>query len=76
MGISHRHADMLATNLRAQREREALADATATVEQFNARLKAKCAPWFWPTIGAALLTMHPWLRIACGGQAIVSGALR
>ena len=43
-----------------RREREAYADALATVEQFNTRLS-----WFWPTIAAALTSKHHWLIIAC-----------
>jgi hypothetical protein len=37
-----------------RREREAYADALATVEQFNTRLSANKSAWFWPTIAAAL----------------------
>ena len=33
--------------------------------QFNARLSAKKNAWFWPTIGAALVSKHHWLLIAC-----------
>jgi hypothetical protein len=38
---------------RMRRDREAYADALATVEQFKARLSAKNSAWFWPTIAAA-----------------------
>jgi hypothetical protein len=36
-----------------QRDREAHADALATVEQFNARVSAKKSTCFWPTIAAS-----------------------
>ena len=65
MGRSYRHEDMVAASRRAEREREELANALATVEQFNERLAADRATWFWPTIGAALATKHHWLVIAC-----------
>jgi hypothetical protein len=35
------------------------------VRRFNAKLSAKRAVWFWPTIGAALTARHPWVVIAC-----------
>jgi hypothetical protein len=50
---------------RAARDQAAIADALATVEEFNARLAAGRMTWFWPTIGAALITKHHWLVIAC-----------
>jgi hypothetical protein len=50
---------------RAARDQAALADALATVEQFNSRLAVGKVAWFWPTIAAALLTKHYWLVIAC-----------
>jgi hypothetical protein len=52
---------------RMRREREAYADALATVEQFNARLSAKRSAWFCPMIAAALTSKHPWLVIAKTG---------
>ena len=48
-----------------RREWEAYEDSLAIVRQFNARLSAKKAAWFWPTIGAALASKHHWLVIAC-----------
>src|SRR6516165_6844680 len=47
------------------RDQPALADALATVEEFNSRLAAGRLTWFRPTIGAALITKHHWLVIAC-----------
>jgi hypothetical protein len=69
MGTNHRRPQMLADMARAARDREAVADALATIEQFNARLAAGQPAWFWPTISAALVTKHHWLVIArdsCG----------
>jgi hypothetical protein len=43
----------------------AAAEATAAVEQFNARLAAKKVAWSWPTIAAALISKHHWLVVAC-----------
>ena len=43
----------------------ALAEATATVEQFKAWLGANKTIWAWPTIAAALVSKHHWLVIAC-----------
>jgi hypothetical protein len=40
MGSSTRRDDMLASFERAKRDREAVADALATIEQFNSRLAA------------------------------------
>ena len=65
MGISHRDDDMRAARERAQRDREAVADAIETIAQFNARLAAGKPIWAWPTIGAALATRHIWLVVAC-----------
>lgn len=55
-------------NQRTERMRaawEAERDSLAVVRRFNARLSAGKAAWFWPTIGAALTSKHPWLVIAC-----------
>jgi hypothetical protein len=58
--------DEIKVNLeRMRHEREAHEDALAIVRQFNARLSAKKAAWFWPTVGAALASKHHWLIIAC-----------
>ena len=45
---------------------KAAAELTAAVEQFNARLADKKTVWFWPTIGAALISRYHWLIVACG----------
>jgi len=65
MGINRRRDDIRGYMQQAERDRAALADALATVEQFNSRLAAGRTAWFWPTIGAALITKHHWLIIAC-----------
>jgi hypothetical protein len=65
MGTSTRRDDILASFERAKRDREAVADALAIIEQFNSRLDAGRTAWFWPTIGAALVTKHHWLVVAC-----------
>ena len=65
MATNQRRPQMLADMARAARDREAVADALATIEHFNARLAAGKPAWFWPTIGAALVTKHHWLVIAC-----------
>lgn len=50
---------------RDARAREAVQDALLIVRQFNARLSAKGAAGFWPTIATALNARHPWLTILC-----------
>jgi hypothetical protein len=65
MGYNQRNDEIRDNVERMRREREAYADALATVEQFNARLSAKKSAWFWPTITAALVSKHHWLIIAC-----------
>jgi hypothetical protein len=65
MGVSHRKDDIRAFMHRMARDQAALADALATVEQFNSRVAAGKVAWFWPTIAAALVTKHSWLVIAC-----------
>ena len=65
MGINRRCDDIRGYIQQAERDRAALADALATVEQFNSRVVAGRTAWFWPTIGAALITKHHWLVIAC-----------
>src|SRR5262245_10900086 len=67
MGMNHRRDDLRAHAARTQRDAQAMADARATIEEFNARLAAGRAAWCWPTIGAALITKHHWLVIACDG---------
>jgi hypothetical protein len=46
MGISHRADDMRARIQRTARDQAALADALATVAEFNARLAADKVAWF------------------------------
>lgn len=50
MGVRTRFPDMRDAFERAKRDREALADALATIEQCNMRLAAGRIAWFWPTI--------------------------
>jgi len=64
MGMSRRD-DQRASTARTDRDAAAMADARATIEEFNARLAASRAPWFWPTVAAALATKHHWLVVAC-----------
>ena len=65
MGINHRRDDLRLHLAHAQRDAQAMADALATIEAFNARLAGGRAAWFWPTIAAALATKHHWLVVAC-----------
>ena len=44
---------------------KAAAESTTAVEKFNARLADKKTIWFWPTIGAALISKYHWLIAAC-----------
>lgn len=60
----HHHERVQAVE-RMRRAWEAEKDALATVRRFNAKLSAKGAIWFWPTIAAALTSKHHWLVIAC-----------
>ena len=48
-----------------EREEQALAEATAMVRYFNGVMIANEKVWAWPTIGAALISKHHWLVIAC-----------
>jgi hypothetical protein len=48
-----------------KREWEAQRGALATVRRFNAIMSSKGHAWFWPTIGAALVSKHHWLVINC-----------
>ena len=50
---------------RMQREWQAERDALATVRRFNAILSTRGKAWFWPTVGAALVSKHHWLVINC-----------
>jgi hypothetical protein len=65
MGISYRKDNNHAYVNRVEHDREAKADARAIIEQFNSRIAGNKVAWFCPTIGAALLTKHHWLCIAC-----------
>jgi len=65
MGMSHRRDDQRARHARLERDAAAMADARATIEEFNARLAAGREAWFWPTIAAALATKHHWLVVCC-----------
>jgi len=65
MGMNHRRDDPRALMARTDRDTQAMADARATIEEFNARLAAGRKAWFWPTIGAALAAKHHWLVVCC-----------
>src|SRR5262245_9486775 len=62
MGMNHRGDDLRALLARTDRDATAMADARATIEEFNARLAAGREAWFWPTIAAALASRHHWPR--------------
>ena len=61
---SHSHERVQAVE-RMRLAWEAERGARATVRRFNAILSAKRAVWFWPKIGAALVSKHHWLVILC-----------
>jgi hypothetical protein len=61
---SHNHERVQAVE-RMRRQWEAERGALATVRRFNAILSSKRAVWFWPKIGAALVSKHHWLIINC-----------
>jgi hypothetical protein len=50
---------------RWERDRRALAEAQAAVGLFNAHMVGRRTALFWPTIAAALIGKHPWVRIVC-----------
>src|SRR5262245_20307611 len=65
MGISRRRDDTRSLIERAERDRDAMAEAIASVQVFNARLAAGRRAWFWPTVDAAIATKHHWLVVCC-----------
>jgi len=65
MGYNARNDEIRDNITRMRREWEAQRDALATVRRFNATLSAKGKAWFWPKIGAALVSKHHWLVIVC-----------
>jgi hypothetical protein len=65
MGYNARNDEIHENLERMRRDREAYEDSLAIVQQFNARLSAERAAWFWPTIAAALTSKHHWLIIVC-----------
>ena len=54
-------------SIRAALDRAAVAEAVTLVETWNAKLAAKQAPEFSPTIGCAINAGMPWLRLHCPG---------
>jgi len=60
----HSHERVQAVE-RMRRQWEAERGALATVRRYNAILSAKRAVWFWPKVGAALVSKHHWLVILC-----------
>jgi hypothetical protein len=64
--ITVRHEHRLSElRTRWDREQRAFADPTATVGLFNAHMVGRKTALFWPTVDTALLSKHPWVRIAC-----------
>jgi len=59
------HHERVSTVAEMKRAWAAERDALAVVRRFNAKLSAGRAVWFWPKIGAALASRHPWVVIAC-----------
>lgn len=52
--------------------REAEFEAAECVKWFNDRLANGKRPWLVPTIGAALVSKHHWLTIACDACGMVN----
>jgi hypothetical protein len=50
-----------------QRHHAAHGAALSNVLRFNAMMSTRGPVWFWPTVGAALVSQHHWLLIACDG---------
>jgi len=71
MGYNARNDEIHENLERMRRQCEAYEDSLAIVRQFNARLSAENATWFWPTVAAALASKHHWLVIACDACDIV-----
>jgi len=65
MGYNARNDEIRDNVTRMRREFEAQRGALATVRRFNAILSTKRKAWFWPTVGAALVSKHHWLVINC-----------
>ena len=47
------------------RGRQAVGDAIPFVSMFNAHMAERKVALFYPVIGAALLSKHHWVRVAC-----------
>lgn len=56
---------------RVEAERKGAAEAQKIVEIWNARQAGGRAPWFYPTIGAAIAAGFPWLTFYCPGCRVV-----
>src|SRR3974390_800212 len=63
MGYNARNDEIHENLEQMRRECEAYEDSLAIVRQFNARLSAENATWFWPTVAAALASKHHWLAL-------------
>jgi len=50
---------------RAEAERRAVAEAQKVVAIWNARQAGGREPWFYPTIGAAIIAELQWLSFSC-----------
>ena len=65
MGYNARNDEIRDNITRMRREWEAQRGALATVRRLNAIMSSKGRAWFWPAIGAALVSKHHWLVINC-----------
>lgn len=62
MGYNARNDEIRDNITRMKRDWQAQREALAVVRRFNA---ANGRAWFWPTVGAALVSKHHWLVVAC-----------
>ncbi len=67
-----RREEIYTEALAALRNQRAIDGATRIVHEFNMRLAGRLPLLFAPTIGAALISKHPWLQIHCAGYNVVS----
>lgn len=68
----YRRDEQYAEALEALRNARAIDDATRVIVEFNIRLERRLPLLFTPTIGAALISKHPWLQIHCAGCDVIS----
>ena len=67
MGKGDRNDTIRLQSMRAALDRATLTEALNLVEAWNAKLAERVAPQFSPTIGCAINTGMPWLRLHCPG---------